>query len=204
MVLYNGRVTSAVQVDSFVLKSSKSWTINHKQPCIWFNIKKTTFGLIKSVIKQQQEEAYATQCGDEILPEEDVHWFPAIYRISACIFALAPPALETQVSPSLIAVHTISPWIFFQFIVLQLVTESAHIHIAPAFSLFLPRPALPWLCWQLVGVGTLSLLQGMAPSCGTLVPHSTGWTSPAAASPPLLGTACTQAIRRIFFLKTQL
>lgn len=63
---------------------------------------------VKSVIKQQQWEDTGTQGGDEILPEKDAHCFLAIYRISACIFTLAPPPLETQVSPILIAVYTVT------------------------------------------------------------------------------------------------
>lgn len=208
MVLYSGWVTYHPVLSrwpSLLKRSSKSWTINLcKQLCIWFNRKKTIVCSIKSVTKQQQREAIGTQGGDKNLPEKVVHCFPTICRISAWIFTLALPPLETQVSPTLIAVHTILPWIFFQFMVLQLIAESAHIHVPPVFSLFLPRPALPWLFWLLVDVGTLSSLQEMAPTCGALVPHNTGWTSLTAASPPLLGTACTQAIRRIFFPKTQL
>lgn len=206
MVLYNGWVTYHPVLSrwpSLLKKSCKSWTINLcKQLCIWFNRNKTIVCSIKSVIKQQQGEAIGTQGDDKILPEKDVHCFPAIYRISACIFTPAPPPLETQVSPTLIVVHTISPWIFFHGFAVD-GWECTHSH-SSSFSLFLPRCALPWLFWLLVYVGTLSPLQGMAPTYGAVVPHSAGWTSLTAASPNLLGTACTQAIRRIFFPKTQL
>lgn len=109
--------------------------IQLKENNCWFN----------KVGYQQQEESIETQGGNEILIQKDVYCFPAIYKMSGCIFIIALPLLETQVSPTVIAVHTISPWIFFKFMVLQLMAESAHIHIPPAFSLSLPRPALPWL-----------------------------------------------------------
>lgn len=61
---------------------------------------KTIVGLIKSVISYQwQEDAIGIQGGDEILPEKDVHCFPAIYRISACIFTLALLPLKHRCLP---------------------------------------------------------------------------------------------------------
>lgn len=55
--------SNAFQVASFLIRSSKTWKINHKQPCTHFNRKKMTADVIKPVTKQQWEKAIATQCG---------------------------------------------------------------------------------------------------------------------------------------------
>lgn len=107
-----------------------------------FQQKKITVDLIKALIKQQQEEAIATQCGAKTSPRKDVHQFHAICRISACMFTFAPPSLRYMwLPPQLLSVRS-PPGFSFSSIprnmVLQLMAKGMRIHIPLTFSPFSP------------------------------------------------------------------
>lgn len=133
--------SSAVQMASFLIKS---WTINHKQLSIWFKRRKTwkLFWFNKVSYQTAAGGSHCNSMWRWDFTRKRYSLVSCNYMIGACIFTLAPLPLETQVSLALIAVCTISPWIFLQFMVLQLMAESAHIHVPPVFFPF-SSPDLP-------------------------------------------------------------